>query len=48
MGARLRIHLTPEEDRTLFELRQATRIPQYVKDRAEAVRLNHQGWYVEK
>lgn len=48
MGARLRIFLTPEEDRTLWELRTATTVPQRVKDRAEALRLNAQGWYVEK
>jgi transposase len=48
MGARLRIFLTPEEDRTLFELRTATTVAQRVKDRAEVVRLNAQGWYVEQ
>ncbi len=48
MGARLRIFLTPEEDQTLFELRTATTVPQRVKDRAEVLRLNAQGWYVEK
>jgi hypothetical protein len=47
MGARLRIFLKPEEDRTLFEMRRATTVPQRVKDRAEVVRLNAQGWYVE-
>lgn len=48
MGARLRIFLKPEEDRTLFEMRTATTVPQRVKDRAEVLRLNAQGWYVEK
>jgi transposase len=48
MGARLRVFLNAEENRTLFELRKATTVPQRVKDRAEAVRLNHQGMYVEK
>ena len=48
MGARLRVFLTPEEDRTLFELRKATTLPQRVKDRASVVRLNADGWYVEK
>jgi hypothetical protein len=43
MGARLRIFLTPEQKRTLFELRTATTVPQRVKDRAEVVRLNAQG-----
>jgi transposase len=37
MGARLRVFLTPEEDRTLFELRTAKTVPQRVKDRAEVV-----------
>lgn len=48
MGARLRVFLNAEENRTLFELRTATTVPQRVKDRAEAIRLNHQGMYVEK
>jgi len=48
MGARCRIFLTAEEDRTLLELRTATTVPQRVKDRAEVLRLNAQGWYVEK
>jgi len=47
MAARLRIFLSPEEDRTLRELRQSLTVPQRIKDRAEAVRLSHQGWYVE-
>jgi len=48
MGKRLRVFLTQDEDRTLQELRQAKSVPQRVKDRAEAVRLNAQGWVVEK
>jgi len=48
MGARLRVFLSAAEDRTLFELRTATTVPQRVKDRAEVVRLSHQGMYVEK
>jgi hypothetical protein len=48
MGARLRIFLSREEDRTLFEMRTAKTVPQRVKDRAEVLRLNAQGWYVEK
>ncbi len=48
MGARIRIFLTPEENRTLFELRTATTVPQRIKDRAEALRLSAHGWYVEK
>lgn len=48
MGARLRVFLRAAEDRTLFELRSATTVPQRVKDRGEVVRLSHQGMYVEK
>jgi transposase len=48
MGARIRVLLTPEENRTLFELRTATTVPQRIKDRAEALRLSAHGWYVEK
>jgi transposase len=48
MGARLRVFLSAEENRTLFELRRATTVPQRVKDRAEVIRLSHQGMYVEK
>lgn len=47
MGARLRVFLNAAENCTLFELRTATTVPQRVKDRAEAVRLSHQGMYVE-
>lgn len=47
MGARLRVLLRAAEDRTLFELRTATTVPQRVKDRATVVRLSHQGLYVE-
>ena len=47
MGARLRVFLTRKEDQTLFKLRNAD-VPQKVKDRAEAIRLNAHGWYVEK
>jgi transposase len=48
MGVRLRIFLTPEEDRTLFELRTAQGVPQRTKDRAEVLRLNAHGWKVEQ
>ena len=48
MGTRLRVFLSAEENRTLFELRTATTVPQRVKDRAEVIRLSHQGMYVEK
>jgi len=47
MGMRLRVFLTPEEDRTLQELRRATTVPQRVKDRADVVRMNARGDYVE-
>jgi hypothetical protein len=47
-GERLRIFLTAEQERTLFELRTATTVSQRVKDRAALLRLNAQGWYVEK
>lgn len=47
MGARLRIFLTSEQDQTLLKLR-STDVPQKVKDRAEVIRLNAHGWYVEK
>jgi hypothetical protein len=43
MGARIRVRLNPEENRTLFELRTATTVPQRVKDRAEALRLSAHG-----
>jgi hypothetical protein len=43
MGTRLRVFLNAEENRTLFELRTATTVPQRVKDRAEVIRLSHQG-----
>ena len=48
MGARLRIILNGEENRTLHELRLATTVPQRVKDRAEVIRMSDQGLYVEK
>ncbi|MCC5611843.1 helix-turn-helix domain-containing protein [Nostoc sp. CHAB 5834] len=47
MGARLRVLLTKEQDAELFNLRTA-QVPQKVKDRAEVIRLNAAGWYVEK
>ncbi|BDA76010.1 transposase (plasmid) [Calothrix sp. PCC 7716] len=46
MGARLRVFLTHEQDRTLLNLRKQD-VPQKVKDRAEVIRLNAHGWYVE-
>ena len=47
MGARLRVFLNREQDRNLLKLRTAD-VPQKVKDRAEVIRLNAHGWYVEK
>ncbi|MEG4171145.1 MULTISPECIES: helix-turn-helix domain-containing protein [unclassified Microcoleus] len=47
MGARLRVFLTQKQDKTLFNLRTA-KVPQKFKDRAEVIRLNANGWYVEK
>ena len=47
MGSRLRVFLTREQDRTLFNLRTGD-VPQKVKDRAEVIRLSANGWYVEK
>jgi transposase len=47
MGARLRVFLTCGQDKTLLNLRTAD-VPQKVKDRAEVIRLNAHGWYVEK
>jgi hypothetical protein len=44
MPAPLRITLTPEEDRTLKELRLAQTVPQRTRDRAHILRLNAQGW----
>lgn len=46
MPAPLRILLTPEEDRTLAELRLAQSLPQRIRDRAHMLRLNAQGWNV--
>lgn len=37
MGARLRVFLTPEQDKILLNLRTVD-VPQKVKDRAEAIR----------
>jgi transposase len=48
MGARLRVFLKAEEDRTLSELRTAKDVPQRVKDRGSMLRLNNRGWYIEK
>ncbi len=47
MGARIRVFLTPEEDRTLRELHKAKDIPQRVKYRAQVLRMNARGDYIE-
>lgn len=47
MGMRLRVSLTSEEERTLWELQNATGVPQRVKNRAQVVRMNARGDYVE-
>lgn len=46
MPAPLRIHLTPEEEGTLTDLRVAQNLPQRTRDRAHMLRLNAQGWNV--
>ncbi len=47
MGSRLRVFLTPKQNKTLFDLRTAD-VLQKVLDRAEVIRLSAHGWYVEK
>jgi transposase len=47
MGMRLRVFLNAEEARTLKELRQSTTVPQRVKDRADVIRMNARGDYIE-
>ncbi|MBD2362064.1 helix-turn-helix domain-containing protein [Anabaena minutissima FACHB-250] len=47
MGSRLRVFLTPEQGKIIFNLRTAD-VPQKVKDRAEVIKLSANGWYVEK
>jgi len=42
-----RVFLNREQEAKLFDLRKAN-VPQKVKDRAEVIRLNAHGWYVEK
>jgi DNA-binding NarL/FixJ family response regulator len=44
----LRVFLTREQDRILFELRKVDGVPQRVKDRAEVIRLSAQGLKVTK
>lgn len=47
MGSCLRVFLTREEDKTLFNLTTVD-VPQKVIDRAEVIKLSANGWYVEK
>lgn len=44
----LRVFLSAEENRTLFEMRTATTVPQRTQDRAAILRLSHQGWKVDQ
>lgn len=44
----LRVFLNTKEDRSLWELTQATEIPQKVKERVQVLRLSSRGWKVEK
>lgn len=44
MPAPIRLVLTEEEDRTLWELREAKGVPQRTRDRAHILRLKAQGW----
>ena len=46
MPAPLRVILDEESDRTLAELRVAKTVAQHIKDRAQMIRLNAQGWNV--
>lgn len=46
MPAPLHIQLTPEEERTLSELRIAATVPYRTRDRAHVLRLNANGWTV--
>ncbi len=45
---RLRVFLTSEQERTLFELSKAPLVPQRTKHRASAIRLSAMGWKVEQ
>ncbi len=48
MGACLKIFLTREQNRTIFELRMTPRVSEPTKDRAVALPLSAQGCHVEK
>jgi hypothetical protein len=44
----LRVFLTSEQERTLFELSKVANVPQRTRDRSSALRLSSMGWKVEK
>lgn len=44
----LRVFLTSEQEKTLFELSKVANVPQRTRDRASALRLSAMGWKVEK
>jgi transposase len=44
----LRVFLTLEQEKTLFELSKAANVPQRTKERAQALRLSSMGWKVDK
>lgn len=48
MAYYIRIFLTPEQNRTLSELRTNSKLLTRVRDRAEVIRMNAHGWAVEK
>jgi transposase len=48
MGMRLRVFLSEAADRALQEMRRQKDIPQRVKERADVVRMNARGDYVEE
>lgn len=47
MGMRLRVFLNKSEEKTLQALRRESQVPQRVKDRADMIRMNARGDYVE-
>ena len=44
----LRVFLTKNQEKTLFELSRSKQVPQRTSDRASALRLSSMGWKVEK
>ncbi len=44
----LRVFLTKNQEKTLFELSRAEGVPQRTRDRASALRLSSMGWKIEK